>query len=135
MVQRLILSLTLLFACTLPGAQAQSGTEDEPVFAIAEQTPEFPGGQTAIRSYLMKTFEYPEEALEAKVNGPVQVTFVVTKSGEGRDVRVTKGQHPALDAEAVRVVAAMPKWTPGRQHGQAVNVLFTMPIRIATPTR
>ncbi len=115
-------------ACT-----AQAGSSGEPVFAIAEKMPEFPGGQPALRSYLMSHFEYPEEAMEATITGPVQVSFVVTKEGGIRDAQVVRGQHHALDAEALRLVMGMPPWIPGQQHGKTVNVLYTMPIRFATP--
>lgn len=120
-------------AIALP-CSAQQGGADEPVFAIAEKMPEFPGGQPGLRTYLMSQFEYPEEALDAKVDGPVQVSFVVTKEGAIRDAHVVRGQHFALDAEALRLVHGMPLWTPGQQHGKPVNVLYTMPIRFATPT-
>jgi TonB family protein len=112
---------------------AQAPAPDEPVFAIAEKMPEFPGGQPALRSYLMSHFEYPEEAMDATVDGPVQVSFVVTKEGAIRDAHVVRGQHFALDAEALRLVKGMPAWIPGQQHGKPVNVLYTMPIRFATP--
>lgn len=112
---------------------AQQDGADEPVFAIAEKMPEFPGGQSALRSYLMSNFEYPEEAMDASVNGPVQLSFIVTKLGAIRDAHVLRGQHPALDAEALRLVTGMPAWVPGQQHGKPVNVLYTMPIRFAAP--
>ena len=117
----------------LPCSAQQDGA-DEPVFAIAEKMPEFPGGPPALRSYLMSHFEYPEEALDATVDGPVQVSFVVTKVGAIRDAHIVRGQHFALDAEAIRLVRGMPPWTPGQQHGKPVNVLYTMPIRFATPS-
>jgi TonB family protein len=134
MSKRAFLLLLLVPMMAWSRAQSNATVEEEPVFAIAEQMPEFPGGATAIRGYLMKHFEFPEEAMNAQVNGPVVVSFIVTKNGDVREVRVTRGQHPALDAETVRVLSAMPKWKPGRQHGQAVNVLFNMPVRIASPT-
>ncbi len=120
-------------AIALP-CSAQQGGADEPVFAIAEKMPEFPGGQPALRSYLMSNFEYPEEAMDATVDGPVQVSFVVTKEGAIRDAHVVRGQHFALDAEALRLVHGMPPWIPGQQHGKPVHVLYTMPIRFATPS-
>ena len=112
---------------------AQAGAAEDPVYAIAEKMPEFPGGQPALRAYLVSHFEYPEEAMDAPVNGPVQVSFVVTKEGAIRDAHVVRGQHPALDEEALRLVRGMPPWIPGQQHGMAANVLYTMPIRFATP--
>ncbi len=130
-------SLVLLVTAVCGGATLSSwaqgvGAED-PVFAIAEKMPEFTGGQPALRSYLMSHFEYPEDAMDATVDGPVQVSFVVTKEGAIRDAHVVRGQHFALDAEALRLVRGMPLWTPGQQHGIPVNVLYTMPIRFAAP--
>lgn len=125
--------ITLVGGATGSPCSAQEGGGDEPVFAIAEKMPEFPGGQPALRSYLMSHFEYPEEAMDATVTGPVQVSFVVTKEGAIRDAHVVRGQHFALDAEALRLVMGMPPWTPGQQHGKPVHVLYTMPIRFATP--
>jgi periplasmic protein TonB len=114
-------------------AQAGSAGAEETVYAIAEKMPQFPGGQTAFRSYLMKNFEFPEAALGADVTGPVQIGFVVTKKGAIRGAQVVKGQHPALDQEALRLITAMPAWIPGEQHGEAVNVFFSMPIRFTMP--
>ena len=71
--------------------------------------------------------------MDATVNGPVQVSFVVNMDGTIRDAHVVHGQHYALDAEALRLVKGMPPWTPGQQHGKPVNVLCTMPIRFAAP--
>ena len=129
----LVCMITVVYgAITLP-CSAQDGGADDPVFAIAERMPEFIGGQPALRAYLMSHFEYPEEAMDATLDGPVQVSFVVTKEGAIRDAHVVRGQHFALDAEALRLVMGMPLWTPGQQHGKPVNVLYTMPIRFATP--
>lgn len=125
--------LATLFGVLAGSCPAQSVPAEDPVYAIAEKMPEFPGGQSGLRAYLASHFEYPEEALEATVNGPVQVSFVVTKEGAIRDAHVVRGQHPALDEEALRLVRGMPPWIPGQQHGTPVNVLYTMPIRFSAP--
>ncbi len=106
---------------------------EEVVYAIAERMPEFPGGTGGLRSYLMRNFQFPEDALDAVVNGPIHVSFIVAKDGQVHDAHIVRGQQAALDAEALRLVNAMPLWIPGQQHGKAVNVLYTMPIRFATP--
>jgi TonB family protein len=135
MFRDLSLACVLTATCGAIGltCSAQQGGTEEPVYAIAEKMPEFPGGQPALRSYLMSHFEYPEEAMDAAVTGPVQLSFVVTKEGAIRDAHVVKGQHPALDAEALRLVNGMPPWIPGQQHGKPANVLYSMPIRFAAP--
>lgn len=133
MSRSLALSIICLFIFDSLPVRGQTKAEEETVYAIAEKMPEFPGGTTALRSYLMKNFEFPEDALDAKVNGPVQVSFVVSRTGEIRDAHIVRGQHFALDAEALRLVKAMPAWIPGAQHGKTVNVLYSMPIRFAMP--
>ncbi|MBP5348611.1 MAG: energy transducer TonB, partial [Bacteroidaceae bacterium] len=41
---------------------------------------------------------------------------------------VVKGIHELLDAEAMRVISAMPKWKPGKHRGKAVRVKYTIPL-------
>ena len=73
--------------------------------------------------------KYPEMAKENGIQGKVFVQFVVWKDGTIKDVKVVKGVHKTLDGEAQRVVKSMPKWTPGKQRGTAVNARFTLPIK------
>ena len=68
------------------------------------------------------------KAKENGIQGKVFVQFVVWKDGTIKDVKVVKGVHKTLDSEATRVVKAMPKWTPGKQRGKPVRVMFTIPI-------
>ena len=78
--------------------------------------------------WLSANINYPVTAVQNGVQGRVIVQFVVGKTGEISDIKVTRGVDPSLDREAVRVVSAMPKWTPGRQGGKAVNVRYTLPV-------
>jgi protein TonB len=78
--------------------------------------------------YLSNTIQYPVVAEENGVQGRVIVTFVVERDGSITDVKVVKSVDPSLDREAVRVVRSMPKWTPGKQKGDAVRVKYTMPV-------
>ncbi len=96
-----------------------------------EQPPEFPGGHAAMIRYLQKNMRYPEKAVLADVHGRVFVGFVVRKDGWVDEVKVLRGAAPALDAEALRVVRAMPAWTPGRSNGAPVAVRYTLPIIFA----
>ena len=102
--------------------------QDERYFDVVEQMPEFPGGAQALFEYLGKNIRYPEAAEKAGQQGRVIATFVVMKDGSIDKVKVVKGVSPELDAEAVRCLKAMPKWTPGKQKGEAVNVKYTVPI-------
>jgi TonB family protein len=102
-------------------------------FDVVEQMPEYPGGAEALFSYIAQNIRYPKAAEDAGIQGRVIVTFVVMKDGSIGEVKVAKGVSPELDGEAVRCVKSMPKWKPGMQKGQAVNVKFTMPISFALP--
>ncbi len=103
--------------------------EEEQIFTIVEDDPEFPGGQAALMQYLQGNLKYPTMAREAGIQGTVFVTFVVERDGSITDVRILRGVGGGLDEEAIRVVQNMPNWTPGRQRGQAVRVQFNLPIR------
>ena len=98
------------------------------VFRIVEKMPQFPGGEAAMMKYLQNNIHYPDVAKENGIQGRVYLDFIVNKLGEITDVRVKRGVDPALDKEAVRVVASMPDWIPGTQRGEKVNVVYTLPI-------
>jgi protein TonB len=103
--------------------------EDE-VFYIVEDMPTFNGGDpaTEFRKYIAQNLKYPEIAAENGISGRVIIQFAVNKVGTVVDARIVRSVDPALDKEAVRVVMASPKWTPGKQRGKSVKVLFTFPI-------
>ena len=104
--------------------------EEEEVFYIVEDMPTFNGGDPAIefRKYIANNLEYPEIAAENGISGRVIVQFAVDKNGRVEDAVVVRSVDPALDKEALRVVMASPRWSPGKQRGKAVKVLFTFPI-------
>jgi protein TonB len=96
--------------------------------AMVEQKPAFPGGEAAMYKWLSDNMNYPAAAAEEGVSGKVTVQFIVEKDGSITNVHVVRGKHPALDAEAKRVVSKMPKWTPGRNNGQPVRVTYNLPV-------
>ena len=100
----------------------------EKPFDVVEQMPEFPGGQEALMQFLRQEVKYPKEASKDGVQGRVVVQFVVEKDGSISEVEVVKKVNEHLDAEAIRVVNAMPKWKPGKQKGENVRVKYTLPI-------
>lgn len=107
--------------------------QDEQTFDVVEQMPQYPGGAQAIFEFLTKNIRYPEAAEKAGHQGRVIVTFVVMKDGSISHAKVVKSVSPELDEEALRVLNAMPKWTPGMQNGKAVNVKYAVPISFALP--
>ena len=96
---------------------------------VVEESPSFPGGVAKLYEFLSKQLRYPEMAKENGIQGKVFVQFVVWKDGSIKDVKVIKSIHNTLDKEASRVVKRMPKWSPGKQRGKAVNTKFTLPIK------
>lgn len=101
---------------------------DSVVFQVVEEMPDFPGGVQALMDYLSKNVRYPAEAHAIGAQGRVIVSFIVKKDGSISDTKVERSVNPYLDKEAERVIAAMPKWKPGKQRGQAVNVKFSVPV-------
>ncbi len=104
-------------------------SKDTRVFEVCEKMPEFPGGIYALMKYLRDNIKYPEESLKEKKEGKAYVSFVVMKDGSIVDIKIAKSSGDEnLDKESLRVVTAMPKWIPGEQGGEAVNVRFTQPV-------
>ncbi len=100
----------------------------EEIFVVVENQPQFPGGNAAMMKFIGDNVKYPKEAHEKGIQGRVISNFVVMKDGSISDVQIVRGVDPLLDAEAIRVLSSMPKWDPGKQRGQAVNVRYTLPV-------
>ena len=129
MKKLIMMSLMAILGLTTVNAQKTVVAEkNQQVFDVVEQMPEYPGGIQALFEYLQQNVKYPEDAKNQKVEGRVIATFVVETDGTINNVEVVKPAFPSLDAEAVRVLSAMPKWTPGMQSGKVVRVKYTVPI-------
>jgi protein TonB len=109
-------------------AVEQEQRETGEIFMIVEQMPEFPGGQAALQQYLASSVKYPVIAQENGIQGRVYIQFVINTNGEVTNATILRGVDSSLDREALRVVEAMPKWTPGRQRNRPVRVSYTVPI-------
>jgi protein TonB len=102
--------------------------EENVVFQIVENMPEFPGGTQALMKYLGESIKYPVIAQENGIQGRVICQFVVNKDGSIVDIEVVRSVDPSLDKEAVRVIKSMPKWKSGLQRGKPVRVKYTLPV-------
>jgi len=141
-IPAIAIALTLNLKCTSenealnektiikPGTQDNSIT-DRKVFMAVEDMPQFPGGNEALQKWISENVKYPAEAQKNNLEGRVYIGFVVNENGVVDGTKILKGASPSLDAEALRVVSAMPKWTPGMQDGKNVSVSFTIPINFA----
>ena len=113
----------------VPVAVEEEEPEEQTIFEVVEQMPEFPnGGMAGLMQYLSKNIKYPTIAQENGTQGRVTVQFVVNKDGSIVDAKVLRGVDPYLDKEAVRVIMGMPKWKPGMQRGKPVRVKYTVPV-------
>lgn len=109
-------------------ATAPADTTKNVVCDVTETLPQFPGGQGVLMKYLAANIKYPASAVKAKKQGRVIVTFIIQKDGSVAKARIARSVDPELDAEALRIVKAMPNWTPGTQDGKPVNVKYTIPV-------
>ena len=98
---------------------------------MPETMPQFPGGQGVLMKYLAANIKYPASAVKAKKQGRVIVTFIVQKDGSITHAKIARSINPELDAEALRVVKGMPKWTPGTQLGKPVSVKYVLPVKFS----
>ncbi|HEY4785792.1 MAG TPA: energy transducer TonB, partial [Bacteroidales bacterium] len=104
------------------------GKASNDVYHMVEKTPEFPGGQEALNTFLKQNLQYPKTAKEMGISGRVIVQFMVNENGDISDIKVIRGIGGGCDEEAVRVIKKMGKWVPAKQNGKAVKSLFTLPI-------
>ncbi len=97
-----------------------------------DQQATFAGGEEKLVEFMIKKLKYPEEAKKDKASGVVQVQFVVETDGSLAEIKVCKSAHSALDAECIRFVKAMPKWTPAKIKGKAVRqrAIVSIPFRL-----
>ena len=126
-MKKLILLVALaLFCCT--SVMAQTEVEDDAIFVVAENAPEFPGGTDSLYAYIARNIKYPEAAKKEKIEGRVFVTFVIEKDGQVSSAKILRDIGGGCGEEAIRVVKNMPKWKPGTQRGKPVRFQFNLPV-------
>jgi len=110
----------------------QPGVETDDAFFIVEVMPSFKGGDiNKFREWVMKRTNYPQAAVDNRIQGKVYLTFIVETDGTVSNVTIVKGVDPIIDKEAVRTIQASPKWSPGLQRGQPVRVRYSMSLSFA----
>lgn len=103
--------------------------DDNKIFTVVEQQPEFPGGIGAMYKWIGENLKYPSEARKNGLQGKVILQFTVEKDGSIANVKVVRdGVGGGAGDEAVRVVKKMPAWKPGKQNGKSVRVQYTLPV-------
>lgn len=81
-----------------------------------------------LEKWVYQYLKYPQAAVLEGIQGRVLVDFIIDKDGKVTDVKVAKGVSEELDAEAVKVISASPKWKPGRVGGNKVRTSMTVPV-------
>ncbi|PSL07500.1 M56 family metallopeptidase [Cecembia rubra] len=109
--------------------------DDQEVFDVVENSPEFRGGFEAWNNYIRNNLSYPESARLNGIEGTVYLVFVINKDGKVENPEILRGVGFGLDQEALRVVSESPDWIPGYQKGQAVNVRMRLPVRFKLPEK
>jgi len=108
--------------------QSSEPTKGDKVYTTVEHVAEYPGGYPELAKFLGSNIKYPTEAKAKGITGKVFVKFVVGEDGSISDAAITKGLNPECDAEALRVIKLMPKWTAAKDKGENVKSIFTLPI-------
>ncbi|MBP1646140.1 MAG: outer rane transport energization protein TonB [Bacteroidetes bacterium] len=127
--------LIILFAFSLNvNAQEKKTDNSEPTYVVEEEQAIFPGGGDTIGGYdavqkiIYDNIQYPQEALDKKIQGEVILSFIVEKDGSIGEVKVLKDIGYGCGEEAKRIVKLMPKWKPAKHRGKAVRQQFTLPV-------
>ena len=117
----LVLGISLSFNATVQAQETVNSTVDE--------MPVPPGGITGLTNYMIQNLKYPTAAKEAKVQGMVVISFIVTAEGKVENVEVLRGIGSGCDEEAVRVISQSGTWTPAKKEGKTVATKMTLPVQ------
>jgi protein TonB len=110
------------------GTPSVSESAQDQIFTIVEQMPQYPGGDKALQKFIEKNLQYPSNAMENGVEGTVYISFVVEDNGSITSAKVIRGIGSGCDEEALRLVNNMPDWKPGKQDGENIRTLMTLPV-------
>jgi TonB family protein len=123
---KVIITFLFLFTLTYNGiARKDTNT----VFTVVQKMPRFPGGSEALLKYFQYNLTYPEDARKDKIEAHIIVEFIVEPDGSLTNIKIIRGsRYESLNNEAIRVIAQMPKWIPGKHKRKFVRVRCIQPI-------
>jgi periplasmic protein TonB len=107
---------------------SREAPQSDSVFYTLDQPPQFPGGADALYLYIYSNLRYPVSALHRRIQGTVNIGFVIKADGSIGKVSIVKGADPQLDGEAARIIAVMAHWKPAVYKGKAVSSMLIIPI-------
>ncbi len=120
----------------ISGPESESGDRVYSPYEV-DKPPQFFHGDEKVflERWVYDYLKYPDIPLSMGISGQVYVEFIIEKDGSMSNVKVIKSVDQDLDAEAVRVIAASPKWKPGTLGGQKVRVKFASPVEFKLKKR
>ena len=113
---------------TIQHHQAEILPDENGIYAIVEDSANYPGGFNELIKWLQANIQYPDDCKKEKIGGRVITKFLIDKDGSIKEAKILRGIHPSLDQEALRVINTMPKWNPGKVKGEPVVSQFVMPV-------
>lgn len=133
-IPAILIAVLTAQACDKTQVNDSRSAAGTPVPAVTEekgvdQPAQFPGGPEEMMKYLAGNIKYPESAVKSKTEGTVYISFLVESDGKVTGAKIMRGVNTELDTEAMRVVTAMPEWTPAYKNRQAVASEYTLPIK------
>ncbi|MCM1291342.1 MAG: TonB family protein [Prevotella sp.] len=96
--------------------------------ALAADTPQYPGGETALQKFITENLQYPSMPKEMGIEGTVDVIFTVKADGSIGNIKIAHMIDPDLEQEAIRIVKSMPAWEPAVKDGQPIDSTATVAI-------
>ena len=122
--------LLLLLLCFYFQFISAQENKDEKIYDsfVIEKLPEFPGGASALNSYLAQNINYPDSAKLYNIQGKVFIRFIITEEGKIENIEIVKSINSYLDNEAIRIMQNMPKWKPGSVKGKNVKCNIVVPV-------
>ena len=129
---RSVLTGILLSCASIASAQEADTAK---VFTVADQMPQFPGGEDVLQKYIKQRLIYPKYLLAGRLEGIVITAFTVNTDGTITDVGTVKDIGSGSAEEAIRLIAGMPPWQPGIKDGKAVKVRTSLPITFRIPNK
>jgi protein TonB len=105
-----------------------SAQNEEPIYVVVDQMPEFPGGPNGLGNFIRSNLSYPTEAIDSKTEGFVIASFIVEKDGKVSKPTIVKGLGKGCDEEVLRLIGMMPVWKAGLKDGKAVRVKLNIPV-------
>ncbi|MCX6198878.1 MAG: energy transducer TonB [Bacteroidetes bacterium] len=122
-------NIALLAACLLTAISFNINAQvTDDVLSIAEQMPEYPGGEDSLMREVTANIVYPKQCLDSNIQGKVFLRFVVNEDGTISKIEVMKSPHKFLNESAIDALRKIKKFNPGKQNGKPIKVYYSIPV-------